>query len=259
MKTIVVDDEQYMLKSFRRNCEGIDSICIEGEFMYPEDALQYAKENAVELAVLDISMPQMTGIELAGELRKIRPDILIVFISAYDNYLRESNEIGADYYIVKPYKKETVRQMAQKMELLSKRLQKDIFIHTFGRFTITRSGKPVPLTGKSKEILALIVTRRGKEISNEEIYSTIWENRPYGNVEMKVYYNAVARLKKTLAEEGLSGLLISTTRGQIINTEMFDCDYYDWLDRREGKFNGEFLTEYSWGEDILAEMMDGLG
>ena len=259
MKTIVVDDEQIMLKSFRRNCEGIDSISIVGEFQYPEEALQYARENPVDLAVLDILMPCMTGIELAQELRKIRKDILIVFISAYDNYVRESNEIGADYYIVKPYKRQVVEQMAQKLELLSRRLKKNIFIQTFGRFVVTRDGTPVPLTGKAKEILAYVVTKRGKEVSNEEIYGVLWENRPYGNVEMKVYYNAVARLRKTLAEEGLSSLLISTARGQMINTELFDCDYYDWQDKEPDNrenFSGEFLTEYSWGENILAGLIN---
>ena len=76
---------------------------------------------------------------------------------------------------------------------------------------------------------------------------------------MTVYYNALNRLKKTLKKAHLDSLLISTQRGQIINTEMFDCDYYAWQDKNMGerdRFDGEFLAEYSWGECILAEMMN---
>ena len=259
MKTIVVDDESLMLKSFLRLSEGIDDIKIVGTFEYPFEALDYAKENEVDLAVLDIAMPGMTGIELAERLRAVRKDILVVFITAFDEYIRESNRIGADYYIVKPYKRETLVDMAKRMKLLSRGQLKDITIQTFGRFMVRKNNMPVRLTGKAKEILALIVTRRGKEISNEEIYSTIWEDRPYGNVEMKVFYNALRRLKDSLAEQGLSELLISTARGQMVNTELFDCDYYALLDggsRADTRFTGEFLEEYSWGEYILADIMN---
>ena len=258
MKTIIVDDEPIMLRSFLRLSEDIDSINVVGKFEWPQEALEFAEKNEVELAVLDIAMPGMTGLELAAALRKIRPDILIVFITAYDEYIRESNQLGADDYIVKPYKKETIARMAERMKLLVRRQNKHIYIQTFGRFLVYFDGQPVPLRGKAKEILALIVTKRGKEISNEEIYSTIWEDRPYGNVEMKVYYNALKRLKDALEENGIRDLLQSTARGQTVNTELFDCDYYAWQDNNLGerdKFNGEFMSEYTWGEYILSDML----
>mgnify|MGYP000697723877 CR=1 FL=1 len=88
------------------------------QFENPEEALLFVQENAVELAFLDIKMPGMNGIELAVKIREICPSILIVFISAYDEYIRDSNLIGGDYYIVKPYKRETIEMMMQKMQIL---------------------------------------------------------------------------------------------------------------------------------------------
>lgn len=258
MKTIVVDDEPIMLQSFRRLSSGIDSIRLVGEFQYPEEALEYAESNVVELAILDISMPGMTGIELAEKLREQYPEILIVFITAYDEYLRDSNLLGADDYILKPYRRDTIEKMAARMSLLSRRLQKNIYVQTFGNFLVYKNGKPVPLKGKAKEILALVVTRRGKEISNKGIYSTLWEDRTYSNINMKVYYNALKRLRNTLSEYDIKDLLISTARGQTVNTEMFDCDYYSWQDNDAGerdRFQGQFMNEYSWGEYILADIM----
>lgn len=258
MKTILVDDEPIMLSSFVRNSRDIPGLNIVGKFQFPEEALHYAKENPVELAVLDIAMPEMNGLELAKRLREIYPQLLIVFITAYDEYVQKSNELNADYYIVKPYKRETIEQMAKRMLLLAGRLKKEVTLQMFGRFMVYKNGVPVPLSGKAKEILALIATKRGKEISNEEIYSTIWENREYSNVQMKVYYNALKRLKDTLEKEGLSELLISTTRGQLLNTAMTDCDYYEWQDKNsapDNRFEGEFLSEYSWGEYMLGSIL----
>lgn len=242
-----------------RLSKGIPNLDVIAQFENAEEAISYVKEHSVELALLDIKMPGMNGIELAVKLREISPKILIVFISAYDEYIRDSNLIGGDYYIVKPYKKETIEIMMQKMQIYAESIHKDIYIQMFGRFNVLKKGVPIPLRGKAKEILALIASRCGKEISNEEIYGTIWENREYSNVKMKVYYNALKRLKQTLEMENISDLLLSTPHGQMMNTEIVECDYYDWKNRtnkEEELFEGEFLSEYSWGEYILADILN---
>lgn len=259
MRAILVDDEPLMLRSFMRCSAEIPELDVIAQFENPERALAYARENAFELALLDIQMPKMNGIDLAVRLRELYPELLVVFISAYDEYVRDSNAIGGDDYIVKPYKKETIERMVKKMLLLSRRQQKELYLQMFGRFNLLKNGVPVPIQGKTKEILALVASRRGKEISNEEIYSLIWEGREYSNEHMKTYYNALSRLKNILSEYGASELLLSTPRGQMLNMELCDCDYFDWLNGKrdsQSPFEGEFLSEYSWGEPILAALLN---
>ncbi len=258
MRAIIVDDEPLMLKRFMRLSEGIPDLHVVGQFESANGALDYAISNPVEIAFLDVAMPVTNGVELAKLLRGLRPDIIIVFVSAYDEYIWDFNQIGGDYYIIKPYKRDTLEMAMERIRLIARRQQKKLYIQTFGRFLVLRDGEPIPLTGKAKEILALVVTRRGKEISNEEIYSTIWEGRTYSNANMSVLYNALRRLKNTLRSEGLEALLISTVRGQMADTSMFDCDYYAWQDKNmdlRDKFEGEFMSEYSWGEYILANIL----
>jgi len=258
VRAIIVDDEQIMLRSFMRLSKGISDLDVIAQFESPYEALAFVQKNPVELAFLDIKMPGMSGIELAVKLRELLPKILIVFISAYDEYIRDSNLIGGDYYIVKPYKRETIELMTQKMQILCQNLHKEIYMQMFGRFNVLKNGVPIALRGKAKEILALVASRCGKEISNEEIYRIIWEGREYSNIKMKVYYNALKRLKEVLEAEGISDLLLSTPRGQMLNTSVADCDYYAWKNgqtQRECKFEGEFLSEYSWGEYILADLL----
>ena len=48
------------------------------------------------MAFLDVSLPQITGIEVAKELRKIDPELLIVFVTAYDDYVWYFNNIVGD-------------------------------------------------------------------------------------------------------------------------------------------------------------------
>lgn len=259
MRAILVEDELIMQRSFVRCSRDIKELELVSMFQNAAEAIAFAQENEFELAVLDVRLPGMDGIELAVKLREINPKLLVVFISAYDEYVRDSNLIGGDYYIVKPYKKETIEMMVEKMLLLSGRFKKDITIEMFGIFNVIKNGKVVKLTGKAKEILALVATRRGKEISNEEIYSTVWEGRPKTNENMKVYYNALRRLKDALSDNGISDLLISTTRGQMLNASICECDYFKWLDTKSSDrpaFANEFLSEYSWGEYFKKDFLN---
>lgn len=259
MRAIIVEDEPLMINAFMRLSQGIEDLNVEEAFEFAEDAVAYAENHVFEIAFLDIELPGMNGIECAQKLREKMPELLVVFISAYDDYLREFNQIGGDDYLVKPYKKETLENMMGKMRLLVRRQKKSIYVQMFGRFTVLKDGVPVPLRGKAKEILALILVRRRKEISNEEIYSTLWETREHSNVHMKVYYNALKRLKDSLEKAGMKDMIYSTAHGQVANTAMYDCDYYAWQDDnvdRQDRFEGEFLTEYSWGEYILGNIIN---
>ncbi len=258
MRAIIVDDEPIMISSFVRLSRDIPDLQIIGRFEDPAEAFEFVKTASVDLAFLDVRMPVMNGIELAKKIREINPEILIVFISAYDEYIRESNQIGGDYYIVKPYKKEILEMVMDRLRLIARRQDREIYIQMFGKFNVLRNGTPIPLSGKAKEIFALVVSRRGKLISNREIFSIIWENRSYSNENMTVYYNALRRLKNTLKNEGIDNLLLSNHNCQMVNTELFDCDYYSWQDddmQSRDRFEGEFLSEYSWGESILANIM----
>ena len=258
MRAIIVDDEPLMMLKFKRLSEGISDLNITGQFESAEQALEFMEKEPVEVAFLDVEMPVMDGITLAEKLRDIRHDIIIVFITAYDEYIREFNDIGGDYYLLKPYTREVLESMMDKLRLISKRQNKAVYIQTFGRFLVKKEGIPLRLTGKAKEILAVIVTRQGREISNEEIYTIIWEGRPYSNTNMAVYYNALRRLKKVLKDAELEELLISTSRGQMLNVDMVDCDYYSWKEKNPdlgSRFEGEFLSEYSWGERMLSDII----
>lgn len=258
MRAIIVDDEPTMLKRFVRLSKGIPELNLIGDFRSPEKALEFAGENSFEIAFLDVEMPTINGIELAEKLREIRNDILIVFITAYEDYVRDFNRIGGDYYIVKPYEKETIEMAMDRLRLIAHRQKKKVYLHMFGSFTVTYDGKPVPLRGKAKEILAYIASFRGNEVSNQTIYTSLWENKPYDNREMSVYFHALKKLKDELEKYNIRDLLISNARGQMINVEMVDCDFYSWQDNNSGiheQFRGEFLTEYSWSEPMLADML----
>ena len=259
MRTIIVENEQMMIKRFVRMSEKIEDIDLVGRFEYAEDAVKYCTNNSVELAFLDMDMPTMSGVDLAVKLRQIRPDMVIVFVSAFEKYLWDFNHIGGDYYILKPFDIGILKMAMEKVRLIAKRQHKDLYIQTFGGFAVFKNGKSIPLRGKTKEILALVLVRMGKEISNEEIYRTVWKSRARcGNSNMNVFHNALKRLREALKKAECEELLISSRYGQLINTDCFDCDYFKWqnkeIDYKEMTVSA-FMPEYSWGEEYLLKVM----
>ena len=136
MRAIAVDDERIMLKRFMRLSKDIRDLNIVGMFENADEALRYAEHEPVDLAFIDIQLPVINGIELAMKLRKIREDILIVFVTAHDEYVWQFNRIGGDYYILKPYTKETLSMTMDKIRLIARRQQKRLYIQTFGRFVV---------------------------------------------------------------------------------------------------------------------------
>jgi DNA-binding NarL/FixJ family response regulator len=67
------------------------------------EALRLMSEQPVDLAVLDVAMPRMTGLQAAAELSRQRPEVRLLMISMYDNeqYLYEALKAGASGYVLK--------------------------------------------------------------------------------------------------------------------------------------------------------------
>ena len=102
MRTIVVDDEELSMRQFEIECAQVREIELVGRFTNPLEALDYARNNTVDFALLDIEMPQMNGIELARRLREIKRDMIIIFVSGYSDYVLDALKMKSDYYVFKP-------------------------------------------------------------------------------------------------------------------------------------------------------------
>lgn len=258
MKTILVDDQLWNMLQFKAECEDIPEIELVGEFESAKDALAYARENLVEFALLDIEMPGMNGIELARRLREIYPNVIIVFLTGHKQYLEEFINLKADYYVFKPYTKSDVLDVIERAKLLSGRLKKRVRIRTFGRFDVFVDGKPLYFrSAKAKELLALLVDKRGAICTAREALDTIWADRNYGRDDTSVFRVTILRLRETLEQVNAQDILRSSVQGKYLDTAQVECDLYELLDSgRWELFHGEYMSDYSWAERTLGTLED---
>jgi DNA-binding NarL/FixJ family response regulator len=105
MKTILIADDsanvRYVIRKFLKDVPDLE-IC--GEAVNGLDAIEKAKKLKPNLVLLDLSMPEMNGIEVASILKKTMPDILIVLFTMYSNNIGKAlvSTIGVDAVLTKP-------------------------------------------------------------------------------------------------------------------------------------------------------------
>ena len=133
-----------------------------------------------------------------------------------------------------------------------------VSIRTFGYFDVFVGDKPIAFRNKkSKELLALLVDRRGGYITSEEAIGFLWEDEPANTVTMSRYRKVALRLKNTLEEYGISDIVESVDGKRRIVMEKVQCDLYQYCSGKEeyaNLFKGSYLTNYSWGETTLGEL-----
>jgi len=136
----------------------------------------------------------------------------------------------------------------------------NISIRTFGYFDVFVDGKPIAFrTQKAKELFALLVDRRGGFVSSDEAICFLWEDEPVNTVTLARYRKVALRLKNILEEYGISEIVESVDGKRRIATEKVQCDLFDYLSGKEEfaqSFKGSYLTNYSWGETTLGELMN---
>ena len=84
-------------------------------FIWPQEAIDYAKANRVDLAILDIEMGNSSGLELCHTLLEINPTTNVVFLTAYADYSLDAWKTEAVGFILKPLTPEGVREQLKKL------------------------------------------------------------------------------------------------------------------------------------------------
>jgi len=177
-------------------------------------------QNPISLVLLDLGLPDGDGKKFIKEA-KMFSDVPIMVVSARDieSEKIEALEMGADDYLTKPF---SIGELIARIKALSRRVrEKDESIHneiSIGKLTINLvnktvmlDSKPVKLTKKEFELLALFAKNRGKVLTHTFVLENVW-GRGYGK---ETHYLRVfmAQLRKKIEENPSMPQYIVTESG----------------------------------------------
>lgn len=180
MKILVVDDEELLVKGIRFNLqnEGYDVITAYNG----AEALSLAKNEAPNLIVLDIMMPEMDGLTACSKIREFsNVPIILLTAKAEDMDKLMGFDYGADDYLTKPF---NILELKARIRALLRRSNATISqtnILTVGSITLDldarnafRSGQLVNLTAKEFDVIEFLMRNPNRVYSREALLDTIW-------------------------------------------------------------------------------------
>lgn len=103
IKVLIVDDQQMFREGVRKRLEQEVDICVVAEAGTPEEALAQVEQAKPDIVILDIRLPNISGIEVARRMRRQWPDLKILMLSSYDfdQYVSAAARVGIQGYLVK--------------------------------------------------------------------------------------------------------------------------------------------------------------
>jgi DNA-binding NarL/FixJ family response regulator len=103
IRALLADDHEVVRSGLRMVLEAQSDIEVVAEAADGAQAVEQALSGEIDLAVLDVSMPRMTGLQAAAELHRRRPELRILMLSMHDNeqYFFEALKAGASGYVLK--------------------------------------------------------------------------------------------------------------------------------------------------------------
>jgi len=225
-------------------------------FTKPADLREAMKHKACDVAFLDIQMRGITGLELAGELQEKNPQVNIVFVTGYQQFMGEAWDLLASGYISKPATAEKIRKQLENLRYpLAGKPESRVKIITFGNFSVFSGGEPVNFhRAKSRELLAYLVDRQGTVVTRREAADILFESGRYEHREQSYLNQIIRDLTRDLEEAGAGDILICTAKDLAVKPDAFSCDSYDYLaGKGDYLYNDEYMSQYSWAEYLKSK------
>ncbi|MDW3191639.1 MAG: response regulator transcription factor [Cytophagales bacterium] len=159
IKILYVDDHQLLQESVKKILGSDPEIDILGTASNGKELINLIKRNLeVEVIIIDIEMPEMSGDEVAVYVKKEYPHIKIVVLTQYDTmgYVRQLMEIGVDAYVLKKYGFDELLTAIHQVKNGNSYMGKDVQQLLLESLKSTNIVGEIKLTRREKEILPLI-------------------------------------------------------------------------------------------------------
>ncbi|HRQ71769.1 MAG TPA: response regulator transcription factor [Phycisphaerales bacterium] len=185
--------------------------------------LETASSAAVDLVLLDVLMPGLDGMTVLERLRRVRPALPVIFLTARGEQEDKVRglRLGADDYVVKPFGASEL--IARVEAVLRRSAERPQPLRTlsiagctmdFERRELTRAdGTRAVLPEREAELLAYLAHNRGRAISRDELLLRVWGIDPRG-MQTRTVDMAVARLREQLRDDAAEPRFIVTVRGR---------------------------------------------
>ena len=206
-RILIADDHPIVRSGLRRVLDAQPDLHVVADAVDGAEAVEKALAEDVDLAILDVSMPRMTGLQAATELSKRKPEIRLLMLSMYDSeqYLFEALRAGASGYVLKSGADEDI-VAACRAAMRGESFLYPSAVNTLVRDYIDRGEQEQPdiLTARELQVLKLIAdAQTSKEIAEQLVISVKTVERHRQNILDKLGLRDRVELTRYAIRRGL--------------------------------------------------------
>jgi len=218
MKILVVEDEPLLrdglVDLLRGAGYGVEVAC---------DGVAAAKwglDASIELIVLDVMLPKLDGLEVCHRIRKARPGLPILMLTARgaeDDKVR-GLQVGADDYVTKPF---GARELLARIEALARRVKSvpvepeivtaDGCEFDLGHCVARRGKKTITLTPREVGIVRWLYRHRARSVMREELLEQVWGMR--ADMETRTVDMTIHNLRQKIERDAANPRIIVSVKG----------------------------------------------
>ncbi len=193
ISVLLVEDDLQLAKIVKKILESKDY-----KVVLVEDGLKAVdeiKSKHFDLYLIDINIPNISGLEVVKYVRELYSDGFIVMITASvdEYYFEKAYEYGCDDYIKKPFHATELEVRIQRLLEKQKSFSFDDYEFSFEDDELFKNGERVPLRKKEKRLLHILLKNVNRTVHNQKIIDYVWEGEKKTNYPLRQLVNELRK------------------------------------------------------------------
>lgn len=192
MKIVIAEDDSASRKILKLFISKSSDYTIVGEAKNGEELIRHLVVEKPDIAIVDIGMPLLSGMEAVKYCKEILPDLQVIFLTGFDNYAMEAFDINAADYILKPIERERLMKAldratllrnsnpSEKPEINSVQQEKKLVLKHYNNFSIIPYEEIYYIEKTDRKTL---IHTKSKIHQNNEPLSDLFMNLPEGFIQ----------------------------------------------------------------------------
>jgi DNA-binding response OmpR family regulator len=218
MRVLIVEDEKALREGLTDLLAAAGHEIVACEF--GKAAVTAGTEESFDLVLLDLMLPDLDGVEVCRRLRRARPSLHILMLTARgsEDDKVAGLEAGADDYLTKPF---AVRELLARIDALGRRsaampaeaevIDVDGCSIDLGRLQASRGGELISLTPREVGILRWLYRHRARAVSRAELLERIWGSS--GDLQTRTVDMTIANLRQKIERDPSAPKILLTVTG----------------------------------------------
>lgn len=200
---VLADDHSLFRQGVKKILEELDDLQVVGEASDGLELLELLKRKDPALVILDISMPNLRGLEAAREIKELYPQVKVLLLTMHKkrDFLQQGLEAGVDGFLVKEDADTDLLQAVQAIRRGGKFFSP--LLSTKLADLVAQKGKTDPLSKREKEVAKLLAESKSSKEIAELLYISIYTVRRHrDNIMRKLDLKGLADLVRYAIEQG---------------------------------------------------------